>query len=68
MNAPTFVTCPGMCGNKCNGEKVAALGFNSLSAKTVRVAPCSALTAQGWTSKVQAAYSKADAATRLTIR
>lgn len=42
-----LVTCP-MHDGSC-GEAVEAIGLDVFEATTVEVAPCSALTAQGWT-------------------
>jgi hypothetical protein len=54
-----LVPCPGICGDKCGGEMVAARGFFSPRAKTVRVDACSALLTQGWKGH-QMAYTKAE--------
>lgn len=58
----TLVTCPGtICGKGAAcGDRVEARGFNSPRAKTVRVAPCTTLLAQGWTG-IQLAEFKARA-------
>ena len=49
-------TCPkDVCAGKCGGEQVVWT-----FAKTATVAPCSALIAQGWNTKVQMAFYLTD--------
>jgi hypothetical protein len=62
------VACPGVnCGDKCGGEVVQASGIGNRRRKTVTVAPCSVLVAQGWVGKVASAWSHEQAADLLKI-